>query len=295
MAKSPKGSTDNPLRWSNKMDAVFNKEVAVPVLNGHLSIPNQGIYFNYPFDVIRTNVIESGLADFDKPYSDEELGTLTTDQIALCYSFANLKKHFFSALAVILQHKAWLTSQIDASTTVVLIDVGCGPGTAGLAFGEVCKDAFTYYGIDRSRSMRNKARSMMREGKDIGLIDKNTLVKCKSSWDDVPTDFGGNATVLLIFSYFFASPFLTSADCKSIAKFYRKLRGAKGTLAVNTLYTNSTFDVANANYDRYLKELGVDPAESPPKKKTVHYFMSAHNQKLGSETFLQEIYGTIQP
>ena len=74
MAK--KKARRQPLRWSLQMNRVFNNEVNFPVMHHESSSVPQTI-FGFPYRVVRDEVIETGLADFETGYVDEEYGTLS--------------------------------------------------------------------------------------------------------------------------------------------------------------------------------------------------------------------------
>ncbi len=274
------------------MNRVFNQEVAVPVLQHDDSIPSKSVYFGFPFKVIRDEVIELGRTDFTAQHYDKAYGTLNVAQIALCYSFINMKRHFFSAYANFRLSKQRLESLFAPQANVVLIDIGCGPGTAGLAFAELFpKRPFTYYGVDRARAMRDQARKMMKAAIDHGVGADSTRTICKSTWENVPTHFGAKASVILNFSFFFGSPFLTLASVRSLGQLYKDLVDNEHTERVLISYTNSSHPLANDKYKLFLKELGLSFEESPPKTKVVTFFKNlTSSEKNPPETFLREIF-----
>jgi hypothetical protein len=280
-----------PQLWSNPMNEVFNAEVNTPVLKHAKSTTGtDNKLMGFPFDFVRTEIIESGRADFSSSYIHEDYGTLSSVEVALLYCFVNMKKHFYSSYANFRLSEQRLTELFDEHDQVVLIDIGCGPATSGLAFAELFKGRqFKYYGIDRSVAMRNKARSMMRAGKKHGLVHKATSVVCHESWNNVGHEFGENSAVVINFSFFFASPFLKSKDISELADFYFSIRHS-GDSNVQISYTNSVKDEASESYKRFISRLGLRYEDQPPQREKVIFRKSPGRAQLGEEIFLREIY-----
>ena len=113
------------------------------------------------------HVLEQGSTDFCAPYKDEERGlNFTTEEKALLYChecvidshtrYGYLDMHYRSSRAVFDQLRNRLNKH---SSSVLLIDIGCGPGTSGIAFWDSFPNCdFHYIGIDRATAMREKAR-----------------------------------------------------------------------------------------------------------------------------------------
>ena len=66
-----------PLEWSLRMERLFNKRIAAPILNDPRTDLSQDIKLGYPFEVIRKEVLKEGLADFSKDHDDNAHGVLT--------------------------------------------------------------------------------------------------------------------------------------------------------------------------------------------------------------------------
>ena len=109
----------------------------------------------HPKSWIFSNAIGGGQADFD-----EDIKNLTPRDRAMLYAWFNQPGHILElrhAFAQLLANPADLQ---DAT----VIDVGCGPFTAGLALADVAGGsvAFRYFGIDtslRSELRRHVVRS----------------------------------------------------------------------------------------------------------------------------------------
>jgi hypothetical protein len=86
------------LYWSDKMERLFSDQVIAPVRDHPNTDFTENIHLGFPFDLIRGEVIEKGLADFGTGYSHPLYGTLSADEKVLLYSFINFKKQLQEAL-----------------------------------------------------------------------------------------------------------------------------------------------------------------------------------------------------
>ena len=223
------------------MNRLFNAQVNNPMFAKQTG---ENEYFGHDFGTIYRVITGKGLGDFKV----SEL--LSENDAVLCYCFIFMKQHYYVAYANFLAHEVELNSKFANNSTVKFIDVGCGPATAGLAFSEaIDAKEFLYYAVDRASAMRDKARSMINEGITEGVIHKSTRTIRRESWNDISTDRATDANVILNFSYFFGSPFLSDTDIRSLARFYRRL--AKANQSVLISYTNSRNRLANTNYLKF--------------------------------------------
>ena len=185
--------------------------------------------------------IGRGQADFDTPYRD-----LSPDDLALLYAYLNQKGHLEELLAAFGQLLA-----ASKPTNPIVVDIGCGPFTGGLAVAATLGDnpRFDYIGIDRAASMRRlgarlarsdlvPARVTSRWARDIGSVD----------WPRPP----GWREVIVIVSYLFASPTL---DVEAMFSDLDSLFHRLGRGAVTLLYTNSTREKANHPYQAFRERL----------------------------------------
>ena len=92
-------------------------------------------------------VIEWGQAQFDEP-----VGTLEPHDRALLYAYWNQRGHLVELTAAFQQ----LFAHGRPAGPLIVIDLGCGPFTGGLALaGQLSgDDEFDYIGVDRSDTMR---------------------------------------------------------------------------------------------------------------------------------------------
>lgn len=118
------------------------------------------ILMGYNIDSIRQNILEYGLADFDQPY--KKISPIEKVQL---YCFLNMRKHFFTSL-YLFECLPDIVKLYNGGGTIKFIDIGCGPGTSGLALldhihGKVSRPVvLDYIGIDISGAMLSQAESM---------------------------------------------------------------------------------------------------------------------------------------
>src|SRR5258706_6616963 len=130
-----------PMQWSQAMEDLFREEVTRKVYQDKRTDWDdaRSISLGYPFDIIRDEVLEMGRADFTAGHEDDEFGALTEEDKVLLYCFVFMKRHFFEALATFRAYRTQLKAMFDSTRPKIMVDLGCGPGTAGLALGE-CLD-----------------------------------------------------------------------------------------------------------------------------------------------------------
>jgi hypothetical protein len=284
------GTQTDPFRWSFAMNSLFNAEVNALVMPHRTEANGKSALFGIDFDVVVKEVIQLGLADFGEPYRSGS-AVITPEQRVQCYCFANMKGHFWADYAHFRSWESSFEPHFSGENRLVIIDVGCGPATAGLAFSELFPgQAFAYYGIDRVAQMRGAARQMMRQGQVQGVVDDETTTVCRSSWEQLPSDLAVGAVVLLNFSFFFGSPWLTPEEIQSLAKFYHHLASTDRVNSVLISYTNSPHDLANKKYATLLRALNCDPTSDPPKLRAVSYHKKLRGADTGRTSFLSEIF-----
>jgi hypothetical protein len=123
MAKTPE-------RADKAIYRLFGSEVMEPITDDPRSI--NGLYFGFKSsDIIA--VLQCGRASFTGAgYRFPDKRIITSDELVLCYCNFMMKGHLFAARENFNCRHAWLARIIGQADTVVFIDVGCGPGTAGL-------------------------------------------------------------------------------------------------------------------------------------------------------------------
>lgn len=220
---------------------LLDQEVEQKIQRDPRTIANPRTFLGWPKDQIFHDVLGAGQADFSSP-----VGHLSSADRALLYARYNQPRHL-DELAAAFQA---LFSGSNRAGRPTVIDLGCGPFTAGLAlaamFGQ--SQPFRYYGVDRAESMLTLASKFATSAKQKGAFHEDT------SWsfgDDLNSiDFGPSRGELnlVVASYLLASPTLNVEDL--VVELLEALqRIGPGPAAV--LYTNSAHPIPNVKYPRF--------------------------------------------
>ena len=217
-------------------------EVIEPVKNDPRTVGKMVLGVNA--DLAMQEVAGWGQAEFDSPYGD-----LTPADRVLLYAY------FFQ-----LGHLEELTEafgQLFANSCPdepIVVDLGCGPFTGGLAVaGVLGRDArFDYIGVDQSAEMCRFGEQLATA---IAVLEETPAIEhcwfteiSSVSWNRAP----GWRPVIVIVSYLLASPTL---DATSLTAALEKLLAVLGRGSVTVLYTNSTSNSANRSFPAFRKAL----------------------------------------
>ena len=157
----------------------------------------------------RETILEQGRTNFDEPFEG-----LTAKEKVLIYCLHYMPMHLFGSYHIFTKHLA------PVNDKVVFVDFGCGPLTSGIAFWAAFgghRD-ITYFGIDSSQRMRDKAREINRYGpygdgspfiKGRPISDYNQLHQYLDDYIAV----GDQTQIIFNFCYFLASRTLDIRDC----------------------------------------------------------------------------------
>ncbi len=189
------------------------------------------------------DAIGGGQADFDAP-----LRGLSRDDRALLYAYLNQKGHLEELVTAFDQMFAKSAQRPQSS---IVVDLGCGPFTGGLALAATLGDdpCFDYIGIDRADSMRRLGKRLAHSDLVPGRVTTHWAASINAlQWQDPP----GWREVIVIISYLFASPTL---DARVVFMELDSLLQKLGHGAVTLLYTNSTREEFNRQYPGFRQSL----------------------------------------
>ncbi len=271
------------------MEDLFQKHVILPVWNHPKSDYDQK--FGYPDALILNEVLDSGLADFAVGCSSKTYGELTAKQRCQLYGFFNMKGHFFTALSNFSSAKSKLQRCLDDDHPTVLLDFGCGPATAGLAFCELFPDApLRYYGVDRSQAMLDMGKELLTAAREFSFFEEPSRSKWSDNFEAVRLPEHREFNLVANFSYFFASRQLSQKHIRKLAGLVRSLAERDNTHRVLLSYTNTTNPAGTKNYKSFISELEGDEDEfgSEPETRTIE-FRKKRNGNAKSITFSREV------
>jgi hypothetical protein len=197
-----------------------------------------------PSNMVFDDVVGGGQADFDEEWVGPR-GKLSGADRALLYGLFNLKGHLQELTAAFKM----LMDRADVCEPVVF-DLGCGPGTGGLALANALgRDArFTYVGVDRADSMCELGERLMQAAETQGW-----MTEVERFWlrDTSELDWREPISwrpVIIIASYVLASPTLDAQTLVNGAMEQVK-KVSRGDVAV--LYTNSVRPEPNQQFPRF--------------------------------------------
>lgn len=231
--------------------SVFDKVVIQQIkADSRTQYPN--ILYGYNNDYIRNNIIEYGRTNFDQATLEHS----SADKVNL-YCFYNMRKHYFSSLAIYKSFHDYFNSAISNSNNrIAFIDFGCGPLTSGLAFNQsfisIPNFHFDYVGIDISSAMLNKAK----EFSESDLFSRDTRFQFVKTLNDISESyfesiFTLSNTVILNFSYLFGN--LSKDDTERIAEKVNTLIDKYPLNKFVLVFQNSSLEKRNRSYVIFKK------------------------------------------
>lgn len=237
-------------------DAFHRKHIVLPVQRDPRTRRRENLLLGYPFHLVRYSVIKNGTADFDTGHNGR-YGILTAQDVVLLYCYIYLARHHAELLSTFDRCSTWIADSLNSGRATWLVDLGCGPGSAGLAFADHCRGAaFHYLGFDQSTAMRCAAYSLLQLAKQSGRIDQSSTLALASGAIDlsfVQTASPAPVNVLIVASYLFASK---SLDIVSLARSLKAVLPCDRVKSIAFLYINSTTKFANRSYERFVREVG---------------------------------------
>ena len=210
------------------------------------SIDTQGnCIFGIHRDEVFSDVLGGGQADFDARYRH-----LEGPDRALLYAYLIQRGH----LEELIEAFAQLFKNGAPKEPLIVLDLGCGPFTAGLALAAALGNdsTFSYIGLDQSASMRELGEKLAVAAEDLGAlhgVDRQWVENLDAvKWSEVP----GWRPVIVIASYLLASPTL---DVEKLVEDIDCLCNQFGRGEVTVLYTNSTKPRANQKFGPFRDAL----------------------------------------
>ena len=190
-------------------------------------------------------VIEWGQANFDEAFD-----ALSAEDRVLLYAYWNQKRHLEELSEAFRQ----LFSTGRPKDSLIVIDLGCGPFTGGLALaGQLGPDEqFDYIGIDRSEAMRNLGERFAVAMEGIDNAPQTTrhwsARISEADWRQPP----GWRPVVVIVSFLLASP---SLDVGVQVRELDSLLASLGRGDATVVYTNSPRPDPNRRFPAFRDAL----------------------------------------
>jgi SAM-dependent methyltransferase len=228
--------------------ALIDQEVHDRLRCDPRTLEQPGTLLGWPQDRIFTDALKGGLADFDAP-----VGSLSGADRALLYARFNLPRH----LDELGEAFGQLFQASGRAGDPTVVDLGCGPFTAGLALAAALgpEAVFRYHGIDRATSMRGLGRRFAEGARERGAFHPKTTWAFGSDLD--AHDFGAPSgdTTVVVASYLFANP---SVDPQALAAGVLRALERIGPGPAAFLYTNSAAPRLNESFRPFSDALVED-------------------------------------
>lgn len=196
-------------------------------------------------DTAAREVVGGGQADFDAPWE-----ALSADDRVLLYAYYNQLGH----LEELTEAFRRIFAKGPPEAEPIVVDLGCGPFTGGLAITGVLgsESGFDYIGVDRSQTMRRFGENLASAAERLG-----EMPRIRRHWSSgIPEVRWAPAQswrpVIVIVSYLLASPTL------DVIRLIAELEGLLdqiGRGSVTILYTNSPKAGANRSFPPFCEAL----------------------------------------
>ncbi len=188
-------------------------------------------------------VIGRGQADFDSSWEH-----LTPNDRVLLYAYFNQRGHLEELVEAFRQ----LFPDGSPPNNPIIVDLGCGPCTGGLAFAGMCKEIrqFDYIGVDQSEAMRDLGEGLASAAPQLGRSQRQWASTLPAvAWNDAPSW----RPVVVIVSYLLASPTLDTADrlIRNLDRLLTKIGRGRATV----IYTNSSNITPNRRFPEFRDTL----------------------------------------
>jgi hypothetical protein len=256
--KKRKGSLDYRIELNENVDKIFTPsrfteqlftEKFIDYIKYHDSTVWNNILLGLDTFTIRSEVINFGQANFDKPYKK-----LQPADIVKLYCYFNMRKHYYSSL-YLFERCSWIKKLVSKEGCLKFIDVGCGPATSGIALTDYLhstmssKQQFDYIGVDYYDSMLEAAADFMTNSVYKECTNNDFI---KSITEIKNDDFSNANSILLNTCYLFASPTL---KIDLLATEINNLLNTYSSLPRFLLFQNTTDESKNIKYELFKNKL----------------------------------------
>ena len=219
------------------------------------------------------SAIDWGQAQFDESWR----GLSPADR-ALLYAYFNQKGHLEELTEAF---RKIFENQVPHNP--IVIDLGCGPCTGGLAFADMLDPPdFDYIGVDQSVAMRDLGERLATSAPRLKAMRRRWASDLRSvGWNEAT----GWRPVLVIVSYLLASRTLQPG---TLVDHLDALLARLGRGRVTMLYTNSPRPSANRSFPAFeqaMRRAGFDMAADGTGEITVDRWQGEQRRPLRYAVF----------
>lgn len=186
-----------------------------------------------------------GQADFDQPF-----GSLSAEDRVLLYAYWNQPRHLEELSEAFRQ----MFGEKRPGEPTIVVDVGCGPFTGGLAFAGQLEpqERFDYIGVDRSQEMQRFGEQLAAAAQSMTgtpQVNRQWASALSSVAWPHPT---GWRPVIIVVSFLLASP---SLEAKTLVADLTHLLSRLSRGEATVLYTNSPKAGPNRSFPVFREAL----------------------------------------
>lgn len=271
------------------VEHTFQQRILQPILQDRRTNGYQ-LPLGYTSEASRERILEYGRADFREPCRQVIPEASPADRVLL-YCYYNMRKHFFTTRYVLDKVIDSLQALlINSATEPVFIDLGCGPMTSGLAFGDLYHERFgkaltiRYAGIDIAPAMLTKAK----EFSASPLFAADSIMQYHQSWtealDPIVTQLVQVTNPIIInASYLFAS---SSLNVEDLALFVSTLRQRCRAAKMFFVFQNPNRADRNWKYVEWKSKL---PFVHTLEQSVAQVYYK-NNARSGAAPSIEEVY-----
>lgn len=247
------------------MYSFFQESIVTKIKQHPLTTQNR--LLGYSNDIIRSEIIKYGRANFNQPYQN-----LSLEDKTMLYCYFNMRKHYFTSRFVfdkINNFHQWFPQ----NNPTIFIDLGCGPLTSALGLADYYSIKtntplkFNYIGIDISTSMLAKAN----EFSQIDYFNPDSQFTFIQDWNDLPKLLPSlveiDTKIIFNASYLFASD---SLEVANLANVINKVTGLYPNNQILFIFQNPNNPNRNRKYTLFKSQL-KQLFEKPSGVETVYY------------------------
>ncbi|PRQ05089.1 class I SAM-dependent methyltransferase [Enhygromyxa salina] len=226
------------------IDTIRRELIVAPIRDDPRTLDPYEDPLGVPTRIVFNDVLGGGQAEFDEAWHGPR-GKLSGADRALLYGLLILKGHLQELTAAF----DMLTDRAEIWDPVVL-DLGCGPGTGGLALANALgRDAqFTYVGVDRAASMAELGERLMQAAQTLGWMTSVERFWLRDTGELNWREPISWRPVIIIASYLLASP---TVDARALVNGAMEQVRKIGRGDVAVLYTNSVRLEVNHQLPRF--------------------------------------------
>ncbi len=178
------------------------------------------------------NAIGYGRIGFTHPVPLPNDRLMDPEAQVLVYGYYLMRQHYCCNRSLYLGIRDWLRAQMSAvDGRVQLIDMGCGPGTCGMAFAEVFlpeSPSLVYTGVDISEAMRRKGTEML-DNRFRGRLHS----QMKSSFGELGNDFWAACSELPSLVIFNMADFFPRISAQAAERLARRMESVMQRFPLN--------------------------------------------------------------